>query len=441
MKTLQVLIGFVGTILLLSTCVTTATAGAKHAQAKPKADLSRFSLTEIENELFYREAIDENGHYFTRQELTARHKVLTTQQIARLVLPSVVRLTVIDVHGEATVQGSGFVVGKNMIATNVHVIKGAHAVTANFQNGRSVVVTGLVTQDTPLDIAIVYADTTGVRPLIFALDPAHVGDPVVAVGSPRGLEGSISTGIISGLREQNGSRVVQTTAPISPGSSGGALLDVYGQVLGITSFYYVDGQNLNFAYASEYLRRIRPYRAASVYTWKQGEDWDKNLAAAPLNPTAASPVNAASKSVYTSKPLTGLKGVWVCISDIDPDAQKEGVDSNQIKIEVELRLRKAGILVFEERYSEGNDSMAELYVDVNTLRKDTGNYAIAINLKLKEMVSLLRYAQTTYLASGTTWTTGRFGGVDKDRLVNVLGTTINEEVDTFANDYLAQNPK
>lgn len=407
------------------------------------------SRTQIEDELFARELIDENGHILTRQELVARRKVLTTQQLARLVLPSVVRLTVVDLHGKAIVQGSGFVVGKNMIATNVHVISGAHTVTANFQNGRSEVVKGLVNADVPRDLALIYADTTGVRPLVLATTPAQVGDPVVTAGCPEGLGGSISTGVISGMRSYNGSKVIQTTAPISPGSSGGALLDVHGQVLGITSFFYKDGQNLNFAYVSDYLRRIRPYRAASVCTWRQIEEGCKPVPTASTTvvtdapelatPTSPTPVSAASEGVYTDKPLTRLKGVWVCIERIDSDAQKDGLDPDQIKVEVELRLRKAGITVFDKINSDGNESRAALDVVINTLKRDDGSYALSPHLDLTETVSLLR--PTRCLASATTWTTGNFGTVGANNMAVTLRQIVGDQVDKFANDYLAQNPK
>ena len=387
-------------IFLLPIAVVAAT---KRPQPKAglKAPISDSEVAAILDELFARGTVDENGHVYTHQELVAQSKVLTTQEIAKNVLPSVVRLTVIDAHGNAVVQGSGFVVGKNMIATNIHVIAGAHAVTANFADGRSETVKGLVSEDISRDIALVYADTTGVHPLLLANGTFQIGDPVVAVGSPQGLGNSLSTGVISGVRSYLGSKVLQTTAAISPGSSGGTLLNMRGQVLGITSFFYKDGQNLNFAYASDYIRRIRPYRAAKVTTWQQIEQ-ENNPASSPISALSVNPTPVASTEVFTDKPLTGLKGVAVYVESIGQDAKQDGLDPDQIKVAVELELRKSGIIVFEKVNSNGNDSMAILDVNLSAVKNGGGVYGYYLALNLTEAVRLLR--ATPCRASATTWT-------------------------------------
>jgi serine protease Do len=77
----------------------------------------------------------------------------------------------------------------------------------------------------------------------------RVGEPVYTIGSPRGLERSLGQGIISGLRRVEGRPLVQTTAQISAGSSGGGLFDQYGNLVGITTFRLKDSEGLNFAIA------------------------------------------------------------------------------------------------------------------------------------------------------------------------------------------------
>lgn len=369
-------------------------------------------------------------------------KPLTVPQLARLALPSVVRLTVLDAQGVPSVQGSGFVVGENLIATNWHVVKAAHAVTANFQSGRSETVDGLVNCDIPRDLVILHANTAGIRPLPLASGTAQVGDPVIAVGSPEGLGGSLSTGIVSALRLYNGARTIQTTAPISHGSSGGALLDVYGRVLGVTSFFVTDGQNLNFAYSSYHLKQLIANKIGGFVTWRQIEDYERKPAAlARLLPNTLSPapVNAASEGVYTDKPLTGLKGVWVCVEDIDSDAKKDGLDPDQIKVEVELRLRKAGITVFDKLDSDGNDSAAALDVSIDAIKNGNGVYGFYVSTRLREIVSLLR--PTRCRAIATTWVTAYVGTVGTEAMAAYLRQDVDDDVDKFVNDYLAQNPK
>ena len=82
----------------------------------------------------------------------------------------------------------------------------------------------------------------------------EIGEKVVAIGNPLGYERTVSDGIISGLREEKGMKYLQITTPISPGSSGGALLNMYGEVIGITSMGYLGfAQNLNFAVPINYV--------------------------------------------------------------------------------------------------------------------------------------------------------------------------------------------
>lgn len=237
----------------------------------------------------------------------AAHKLvpLTPAQLARLVLPSVVRLTVLDASSQPSVQGSGFVVGPNLIATNVHVIRGAHAVTANFQNGRSETVYGYVAVDNARDLVLLYANLNGVRALPLMTDnTVQVGDPVVAVGSPEWLSNSLSTGIISQVRRDGDTKILQTTAPISHGSSGGALVDMYGRVLGITSFFNKDGQNLNFAYASYYLQQLLPRGVPVCISWSQQEEHDKNNS----TQVATTPV-ATEPTIQSAVPSTSATDV------------------------------------------------------------------------------------------------------------------------------------
>lgn len=93
-----------------------------------------------------------------------------------------------------------------------------------------------------------------------------VGDKVFAIGSPIGMKNSLSEGIVSGLREHKGITVIQTTAPISPGSSGGGLFDAQGNLVGITTFKLIKGENLNFAvdirHAEDLLSDKKPAQAA-----------------------------------------------------------------------------------------------------------------------------------------------------------------------------------
>jgi S1-C subfamily serine protease len=235
-------------------------------------------------------------------DVTTKHP-LSVPEIAARALPSVARLTVRGSDGQPYAQGSGFVIGKNLIVTNVHVIAGAHSVTANYLDGRSEEVFGVVALDGDRDLAILYTDTKSAKPLSLAdISLAHVGDSVVALGSPKGYEGSVSSGIISAFRNEDGINFIQTTAPISHGSSGGPLLNMYGEVLGVTSLMDPDGENLNFAYSSTYLKSLLPAKITSYTTWKDLEpEWKKNPPDQSQDPQSAQPQNSPNSTPSQSQ--------------------------------------------------------------------------------------------------------------------------------------------
>jgi len=163
---------------------------------------------------------------------------------------SVVVLRALDRDGQPFKQGSGFIIsGGSAIVTNYHVIAGADAVEVSTPSGQVFRATTVIRIEENTDLAIL--ETTAKTPLVgLKLGDSslvNVGDEVVAIGSPQGLENTISTGIVSGLRVlDNGASYIQTTAPISAGSSGGPLLNSSGDVVGITTFLVTGGQNLNF---------------------------------------------------------------------------------------------------------------------------------------------------------------------------------------------------
>ena len=157
-------------------------------------------------------------------------------------------------------QGSGVVVddGKFVI-TNAHVVDGARKAVIKFLDGSQQTFYGYSAEDSKRDlISIKIKNKLGINSVRIRMSTTiKVGERVIAIGNPQGLSHSVSEGIISGKREfEKGENVLQTTAPISPGSSGGGLFDMDGKLIGITSFLRVGGQNLNFAYPSDYIKPL-----------------------------------------------------------------------------------------------------------------------------------------------------------------------------------------
>lgn len=378
-----------------------------------------------------------------------REKALTTQQIARECLPSIVSITVLDPKGAPAVQGSGFVIAPNLIATNIHVVDGAHAVTANFPNGRSEEVYGIAGIDVDRDICLLYANTTGIAALsLGSLDTVQIGDPVVALGCPEGLGASVSTGIISGVHNVKGSKIIQTTAPVSHGSSGGALVDGRGRVLGITSFVIQDGENLNFAYASYYLTRIMPRGPITYVSWNEMELYNaQNQAPASEQPktapsnTSSTPSTTPPASVadlpFTPTPLKGLAGVGVVVEDHQDDLDGLGVDVDAIQKDVEDRLTKAGITVLHSKDAHENDLMAVLFITGSVTKDPSDIYAYATYVALEEQVGLIR--TPTDRSAGATWIRNDIDMATRDTIVGDIQAKIDKRIDEFIGDYTDQN--
>jgi S1-C subfamily serine protease len=176
-----------------------------------------------------------------------------------------------DVFGRAyysQAQGSGFVynfTGQMVIITNYHVVQDALNVTVTFINGNGYEAT-VLGSDPYADLAVLSANASQseYKPLeIVSSSQLDVGDPVVAVGGPYGLAGSMTTGIVSALgrtiTDETSNypiaNVIQTSTPINPGNSGGPLLNYEGQVVGITTAIVSNSQGLGFAIPSSVILR------------------------------------------------------------------------------------------------------------------------------------------------------------------------------------------
>lgn len=190
----------------------------------------------------------------------------TARQIAQRVFPSVVLLVMEDTHGQALTTGSGFFVRPGIVVTNYHVIEGAASGFAKPIGKRTTyAVAGIVALDTKRDLALLALKGVKAPPLkLGKVGNIAVGDTVFAVGNPLGLEGTFSQGIVSGVRHIGADTLLQITAPISPGSSGGPILNIKGEVVGVAVASFVGGQNLNFAipvsYVTEILSGLTPVR-------------------------------------------------------------------------------------------------------------------------------------------------------------------------------------
>jgi S1-C subfamily serine protease len=190
----------------------------------------------------------------------------TPREIAQEAFPSVVILVLQDSKGQPTSLGSGFVLRDGLVVTNRHVIEGAASGYSRIVGASTkYTIAGTVAVDDAHDLAIVAVNglKAPALPIGNSSDVA-VGDDVYAVGNPQGLEGTFSQGIVSAVRRVEGDTILQITSPISPGSSGGPILNNRGQAIGIAVATFMGGQNLNLAIPSSYLTALAANVSADV---------------------------------------------------------------------------------------------------------------------------------------------------------------------------------
>lgn len=178
------------------------------------------------------------------------NQTLTADKIYKKVTDAVVVIHAYDANGELAKQGSGVVINdKGYIVTNYHVLEGCEKLEV-LHNKKLVPYIDIIGIDVEKDILILKIDKKKF-PAIKIGDSKYlnIGQRIYAIGSPLGFENTISEGIISGLRsyEENQRNFIQITASISAGSSGGAIVNDKGELIGISTLTVKEGQNLNFA--------------------------------------------------------------------------------------------------------------------------------------------------------------------------------------------------
>lgn len=170
---------------------------------------------------------------------------------------SIVMIADHDRDGEVVGTGSGIMIGqKGYILTNHHVIAAGCSYSVRIEDDEEIYYTDeIIKYNHVLDLAVIRIQRR-LSPLAIydGREKLARGQKVVAIGSPLGLFNSVSDGIISGFRNISQTDMIQFTAPISPGSSGGAVLNMYGEVIGISTAGFDSGQNINLAVGYESIR-------------------------------------------------------------------------------------------------------------------------------------------------------------------------------------------
>lgn len=168
--------------------------------------------------------------------------------------------SVVTVKTDNGFLGSGFFVSPNIVATCYHVIKGCYFATIKSSiTHEESDVDGFVAVDLHNDLILLQCRTARSKPLEISNSLPRIGESIFVIGSPLGLDATLSVGSVSGLRSTEVRNLIQITAPISHGSSGGPVLNEKKKVVGIAEMNLVLGQNLNFAIPSQALMYLMSY--------------------------------------------------------------------------------------------------------------------------------------------------------------------------------------
>lgn len=213
--------------------------------------------------------------------------------------------------------GSGFFVAQGVVATNLHVVQGEQSIAIKTVDGAMYAVSAVRGFDHKVDLALLEIDGKPENaPLSLAnSEGVSQGDAVFAVGSPRGLESTLSTGIVSAIRENDGNQVFQVTAPVAPGSSGGPALNDRGEVIGVITAMSTNAQNVGFAVPASYVRRLLASKNERLPT---AEFATRSGAEAPQDEVPSTiagfqlGMTLADASAMCNGELTGTPGQAVC---------------------------------------------------------------------------------------------------------------------------------
>jgi serine protease Do len=236
---------------------------------------------------------------------------LNSEQLFAKVSPSVARITVMNASGTPVATGSGVVIAASQVITNCHVaLAGAQLVVKI--GGESLPAT-IEVADQEFDLCKLYVSQLRAPAVTFGrVAEVRTGQRVYAIGAPHGLDLTLSDGLVSSLREAPQGTYIQTSAPVSPGSSGGGLFDTSGKLVGIVTFQHKFGQNLNFAVPVDWIEQMRTRGTNSQ--------------------VAASAIAASSSSVPSVRPdelrqvLT--TGKWHCANSVSGRNAEMTFDNN-----------------------------------------------------------------------------------------------------------------
>ena len=197
------------------------------------------------------------------------HAQESLPELVKRVKPAVVAIATYDADGEPVMTGSGFFLRPGEVVTNLHVIRGAKRCEVKTLDGKGKVfpVAGTLAVDEEGDLALLSVEMPRERPRASEIAEAlpDEGESIFVIGNPLKLEGSVTNGIVSAVREvPNVGKIIQITAPISHGNSGSPVFNLKGQIIGVVTVKVTNGQNINLAIGVARLAELHPGQVRSL---------------------------------------------------------------------------------------------------------------------------------------------------------------------------------
>ncbi|HEY6804044.1 MAG TPA: tetratricopeptide repeat-containing serine protease family protein [Pyrinomonadaceae bacterium] len=319
-------------------------------------------------------------------------------ELVKRVKPSVVAITTFDSNGDALMTGSGFFVGPGKVVTNLHVVRGADRAEIKLLDGKGKIypVRRALAVDEEGDLALLEIEMPldRVRSAEIATTLPDEGEPIFVIGNPLKLEGSVSDGIVSAVREvPNVGRIIQITAPISHGNSGSPVFNQRGQVLGVVTIKVSNGQNINLAIAFARINQLKTFEPKAL---------------SELTPKVSH--TEASETLYR----TGLESLWLGNYDNAVGYFENAVNKNPKRAEAWVQVGYCKVkqgknleainayqqaLQLEPDNAEFHNKLGDAYYFAGRLREAIESYTEAGRLK-PDVAETYYNLAVAYLESG-----------------------------------------
>lgn len=331
--------------------------------------------------------------------------------------------------------GSGFIVDSTgIIVTNFHVVKNATSLYVRLTSGEVYRVVSIVNLNKDRDLCLLQIEGFDLPYLNLGnSNEVSVGENCIAIGNPQGFENTVSTGIISGRRLYEGMTLLQTTAPVSPGSSGGPLLNQRGEAIGVTSLTWAEegSQNINFAIPINYVRgMLRPHATFSFADLGDSE--------------SVKDVPGADELDEVKKQMPEGVVFWYCSGTLPPDYVSglvyEGIRKHRVGVTEPAPLIARYVELMRKRYPDmGTVEFARKCAE------DSRGYLLSVEIsvsygQLEDSVRAILYDPQTYRIIAEETASTVFGTTVEGTAKSLVNTCLKKLADTLAGRQKSWNP-